>query len=851
MTQLRRVMITGLGVIAPNGNGREAFWQACLAGQSGVRRITRFDATCLPTRIAGEVTTFPAGDFGLHTHEIELLDRGTQFALAAANLALRDGALLDASGTLLSTVDRATCGVAIGTAMGPVEEGERLWRLFTADGTQPPRAPSGGAYLTTLLLSSMPAAAIAAHHQLHGPSMVLATGCSAGADAIGQAFWQVQQGRAGRMLAGGCDSALSPFSLTIFSSMRALSTRNDQPERASRPYDAHRDGFVMSEGACVVLLEERELALARGATLYAEVRAFVSNNNAHHMTALPADGAPLQELLHQALAEAGLRGRDLGYINSHGSSTRSNEVAETVAYKAVFGADAYHIPISATKSLIGHSQGAASAIETLVTALALYHQVLPPTVNQEQADPQCDLDYVPNVARPASFQYALTHSSGFGGVNSALVLADPRAQSRAGGPAIRSVGRRRVVVTGLGVVAPNGLGKDAFWQACLHGVSGIRPVQRFAVENLPIGVAGEIPDFRAEDYLDRKWVRRSDRVTHLASVAVAEALRDAQLDLSRLDSRRVGCVLANTLGGVEYALAQIDAFSTQGPRAMSPYTAIAWLQVANVGQVSLRYGLQGYSKTPVSDTAGGLEALGMAAHAIGRGAVDVLLAGGSEALVHPFFLLIFGPSGYSAPGHDPQAYRPFDRRATGLLLAEGAGVCVLEEYEHARRRQAPIYGEILGVGQTSDACLPFPRISIGTYYAQAMHQALAQAHLGPDAVDYFHLDGRATPQADHAEVQALRTVFGARLPALPVSVPRTMFGHSYAAAGALDLILTLLALQDQYIPPTLNCEQLDPRYELDLVRDRGRPFAGSTALIGGRGLSGSNIVLAVRAGAAL
>lgn len=851
MTRLHRVMITGLGVIAPNGTGREAFWQACLAGQSGVRSITRFDASCLPTRIAGEVSTFAAGDFGLDTREIAQFDRGTQFALAAANLALRDGALLDASGTLHATVDRATCGVAIGTAMGPVEEGEQLWRLLTAGGTQPARPPTGGAHLSRLLLSAMPAAAIAAHHQLHGPSMVLATGCSAGADAIGQAFWQIQQGRAGHMLAGGCDSALSLFSLTLFSSMRALSTSNEQPERASRPYDARRDGFVMSEGACVLLLEERELALARGATLYAEVRAFVSNNNAHHMTALPVDGAPLQELLQQALAQAGLRSRDLGYINSHGSSTRSNEIAETVAYKAVFGADAYHIPISATKSLIGHSQGAASAIETLVTALALYHQVLPPTINQEQADPLCDLDYVPNVARPASLRYALTHSSGFGGVNTALVLADPRAPSRAGSPPIRHVGRRRVVVTGLGAVAPNGLGKEAFWQACLHGVSGIRPVQRFAVENLPIGVAGEIPAFRAEDYLDRKCVRRSDRVTHLACVAVAEALRDAQLDLSRLDPRRVGTVLANTLGGVEYALTQIAAFSTHGPRAMSPYTAIAWLQVASVGQVSLRHGLQGYSKTPVNDTAGGLEAFGMAVNAIGRGAVDVLLAGGSEALLHPFFLQVFGHSGYSAPGHDPQAYRPFDQRAAGLLLAEGAGVCILEEYEHARQRQAPIYGEILGVGQTSDACLPFSPSSSGTYYAQAMHQALAEAHLEPDAVDYFHLDGRASPQADRAEVEALRTVFGARLPALPVSVPRTMFGHSYAAAGALDLILTLLTLQHRHIPPTLNCQQLDPCYELDLVRDQARPFAGSTALIGGRGLSGSNIVLAVRAGAAL
>ncbi len=421
----RRVVITGIGVIAPNGNGREDFWRACVEGRSGIRRITRFDASFLPVRIAGEVRDFSAREFGLSEEEIDLLDRGTQFVVAAANLALRDSGLLTTPGGLDSSVDRDSCGVAIGTAMGPVEEGERLWQLFTNNSKQAPAYPATGVRLATLLLSSMPATAIAAHHQLHGPSTVIATGCSAGADAIGQAFWNIQEGRASSMLAGGCDSSISPASINVFSVMRALSTNNADPERASRPYDGLRDGFVMSEGAAVLLLEEREAALQRGATIYAELLAFVSNNNAYHMTALPADGSPLQDLLRLAMAEAGITPRQLGYINSHGSSTPANEPAETAAYKAVFGDYAYHIPISATKSMIGHTQGAASAIEAVVTALALHHQVLPPTINQEQPDPLCDLDYVPNVARPASFQVALTHSSGFGGVNTALVLARP------------------------------------------------------------------------------------------------------------------------------------------------------------------------------------------------------------------------------------------------------------------------------------------------------------------------------------------------------------------------------------------------------------------------------------------
>jgi beta-ketoacyl-acyl-carrier-protein synthase II len=416
----RRVVITGLGVVAPNGIGKQAFWEACLAGRSGVWHITQFDANTLPTQIAGEVQDFDAEALGLTGEEQLHMDRNTQFAIASANLALQDASLSN----VLTAEERTRVGVYMGTAMASSEEAERVWRRLTADGTQPLHV-ADMCMSSTLLLIHSPAAAIAIHHGLHGPCTVISTGCSAGADAIGQAYWAIQEGRADRMLAGGSDAAICYSGLDVFSVIGALSTRNDEPERASRPYDLGRDGFVMAEGAGVLLLEERELALARGARIYAELIAFVSNSNAYHMTALPPDGMPLQHLLRDILEEARITPAQLGYINSHGSSTPANEVAESAAYKAVFGEQAYTIPISATKSLIGHTQGAASAIEAIVTALALHEQIFPPTINQEEPDPRCDLDYVPNQARPGSFQIALTHSSGFGGVNTALLLADP------------------------------------------------------------------------------------------------------------------------------------------------------------------------------------------------------------------------------------------------------------------------------------------------------------------------------------------------------------------------------------------------------------------------------------------
>ena len=418
---LRRVVITGLGVVAPNGIGIEAFWQSCVAGRSGIRHITRFDASQLPTQIAGEVKDFDAVQLGLTQDEALYLDRSAQFSIAAANLAIRDAGFNVAH----DEEKRNHIGVCMGSAMPIVEECENLWERLLEPSVQPDDLFSNGSVLLNQTLTHASAVSIASHHQLHGPCTVISTGCSAGTDAIGQAYWAIQEGRADCMLAGGSDSSISNMSLGVFSVMGALSTRNDEPERASRPYDHKRDGFVIAEGAAVILLEERELALARGAPIYAELIAFTTNSNAHHMTALPPDGDPLRQLLIQSLCEANISAEQLGYINSHGSSTLLNETAETAAFKGAFGERAYHIPISSTKSMIGHSQGAASAIETVVTALVLKNQCIPPTINQEVADPLCDLDYVPNHARAASVHVALTHSSGFGGVNSVLILAHP------------------------------------------------------------------------------------------------------------------------------------------------------------------------------------------------------------------------------------------------------------------------------------------------------------------------------------------------------------------------------------------------------------------------------------------
>ena len=405
---------------------------------------------------------------------------------------------------------------------------------------------------------------------------------------------------------------------------------------------------------------------------------------------------------------------------------------------------------------------------------------------------------------------------------------------------------RRVVITGLGVVAANGIGKEAFWQATSSGISGIKAISRFPTSDLPISVAGEVSDFVVNNYIERKMINRTDRMTHFAFAAVQQALQDAKIVLQEEDPQRVGTVIANTMGGVEYSLEQARTLYSRGPRFMSVYSAIAWLQVANVGQISIRYSIQGYCKTPVNDTVSGLNALGMAYRAIRRKAADVIIAGGCEAFLHPFILFVLSHNGYTVMGDDPNAYRPFDRRAAGLLVGEGAGICILEEYEHALRRGATIYGEIVGYGQTNDANGFAPPSSSGKQYARSMCLAMQEAGLRTQDIGYFSLDGQAMPPSDAGEAYALHRAFGTDVEDLPVSVPRTMIGHSYAAAGVLDTITALQALQHQAIPPTINCEELDSGYGLNLVRDEARPLSQSAVLIGGRGAGGANVVLAVK-----
>ena len=423
---MRRSAVTGIGVVAPGGRTRDAFWDAITAGRTATRGITFFDPSGFRSQIAAEADFDPIAA-GLSEHEVRRMDRYIQFAAAAGMEAVTD------SGLDLEAVDRERMGVCLGSAVGGtmvLEDGYVAVSNRGQDWLVDPEYAIP--FLYPGLVPSSLASEIAVKFAANGPAVVVSTGCTSGIDAIGYAHHMIQDNEADIVISGAAESPISPISMACFDPIKATSQRNDDPEHASRPFDRDRDGFVMGEGGAVLILEEMESALARGAHIYCEVAGFAGRGNAYHMTGLTKEAEEMTEAIRDAMRQGDIRPEDIDYINAHGSGTKQNDRHETAAYKQSLGERAYEIPISSIKSMIGHSLGAIGAIEMSACALAIDRGVVPPTANWENPDPECDLDYTPREAIRKRVDVALSTASGFGGFQSAMIFALP--------PELREVG---------------------------------------------------------------------------------------------------------------------------------------------------------------------------------------------------------------------------------------------------------------------------------------------------------------------------------------------------------------------------------------------------------------------------
>ena len=406
----RRVVITGLGVVTPLGTGVQKSWDALIKGVSGISKITHFDPGDLPVHIAGEVKDFDPADY-IEVKEIKKMDRFIHFALAASQMAVDDSELkIDSSNAY-------RVGVIIGSGIGglPMIEhyttvlNERGYRRITP-------------FFIPMSIINLASGRVSIRFGAKGPNSAVVTACSSGSHAIGDAFRIIQRGDADVMIAGGSEAVISPLGVAGFTVMKALSRRNNEPEKASRPFDIDRDGFVMSEGAGVVILEELSHAIKRGAKIYAEIVGYGMTGDAYHITSPSPDGEGAARCMQLAIEDAGVSPEEVDYINAHGTSTKYNDELETMAIKKVFGEHAYKLAVSSTKSMTGHLLGAAGGVEAVISTLSIYNNIVPPTINLDNPDPECDLDYVPHRAREMEVRYALSNSFGFGGTNACLLF---------------------------------------------------------------------------------------------------------------------------------------------------------------------------------------------------------------------------------------------------------------------------------------------------------------------------------------------------------------------------------------------------------------------------------------------
>ena len=415
----RRVVITGMGVVAPGGSGVKEFWSLLSDGRTATRAISFFDASPFRSRVAAEID-FDPELAGLTPQEIRRMDRAAQFAVVAAREAAAD------SGLDFDDLDPARLGVTIGTAVGATTGLEQEYRVVSDDGRLHNVDHRYGApHLYNFLVPSSFAAEVAWDRGAEGPAAVVSTGCTSGLDSVGYAVDLVREGAADVMIAGATDAPISPITMACFDAIKATTPRNDDPEHASRPFDSTRNGFVLGEGAAVFVLEDFDRARDRGARVYAEIAGFASRCNAYHMTGLRPDGAEMAEAITRALDEARIDATEVDYVNAHGSGTKQNDRHETAAFKRSLGSHAHRVPVSSIKSMIGHSLGAIGSLEIAASVLAIQNDVVPPTANLHNPDPECDLDYVPLTAREWPTRTVLSVGSGFGGFQSAMVLRGP------------------------------------------------------------------------------------------------------------------------------------------------------------------------------------------------------------------------------------------------------------------------------------------------------------------------------------------------------------------------------------------------------------------------------------------
>jgi 3-oxoacyl-[acyl-carrier-protein] synthase II len=813
-----RVVVTGIGAVTSIGIGRDAFWKSLLDGRSGISPVESFDTRRYQVHLGGEVKAFDPARF-VTCQPPGSMGRASQLAIAASRLALGDAGV-DPAG-----VDPARVGVALGTTSGEPEWIERFDDRELAG----ERDKIGCEFL-----NGYPCHVLAAHVGselgFRGVNLVIPTACAAGNYAVAYALDTIRMGDADVMLAGGAD-AFSRITYTGFARLGAIA-----PERV-QPFDRNRKGMIPGEGSAVLVIERLDRALARGARIYAELAGYGLSCDASHMTAPQGDGAV--RAMRAAMHDAGLSPDEISYISAHGTGTPANDRVETIAVKQAFGAAARRVPMSSVKSMLGHTMGAASAIEAAACVLAVAEDRIPPTINLEARDPECDLDYVPARARAIPVETAMNNAYAFGGNNASVIFRKLRAE-RQGGVNGKQAG---VVITGTGIVSALGDRSPTLHAALLEGRTACGAGTLRREQAAGRGVA-EVRDFQPRAYLGPGNLRPLDRTGQLAAAAVELALADAGWTLEERERREVGLVLGTTFCSVR-TIGEFDRRAMKdGPEYASPIDFSNTVLNAAAGQVAIWHHLRGVNSTVSSGAASGLHAIGYAAQMIRTGRAAALVAGGAEEVCFESFLGFLRAGLLTARG-EAAAPRPCDVSRDGTVLGEGAAFLVLESEEDARMRGARILGRVEGCGYGYDS----RQLAATKEGPHALTAAIVRAlgSGGPAGIGAVMSSASGHRVLDAREAAAIREALGVSASETPVSTIKGHLGETLGAGGALQTIVMLEALRTRQLPPIAGLEQPDSDMEIDLVTGGARAIAPGRALVTALSREGNACALVIAA----
>jgi 3-oxoacyl-[acyl-carrier-protein] synthase II len=811
--------VTGLGAVTACGSSLEETWRRVVAGATGIGPIESFDASSYAIDLAGEARDFhPATQ--LREPGVARWARCQQLSVAAAHDALDDAGLRDGS------FDPERAAIVIGTWLGGISTAEEYERSRVAGGRREPR----------LLYDVLPHACLerlTSKVGFRGPRMVFGTACTASTVAIAYACELLLANRADVVLTGGVDP-LAELAHAGFASMGNVASQPCSP--FSEPV-----GLSVGEGAAMLVLEREESAERRGATVRARVLGYGLTADAHHPTSGDPTGRPQARAARAALAMAGLAPSDLDYVNAHGTGTAGNDPIETRALRIVLGDDARTVPVSSLKGAVGHTLGAAGAIEASMTALALERQVIPPTANFTTARRGCDLDYVPGSARAAELNHGLSLNFAFGGNNAALVLGRAGAPARARqAPALKA---RRVVVTGLGVVSPIGCGVAELRAALRADRCAIAPIERFDTDGLGSRLGAVIDGF-APSRLTRADLRRADRSASLTVCGAQLALGDADLRVTADNSDALGIVAGSTHGPMQSSRRFFEPVASDNGRT-NPSIFPGTVGNAGTGLAAAHLRMKGPNVVLCAGQASGLAAICAAFDLVRRGVAEALVAGGVDELepcVSEGYALTRRIAPHEVAGAT-EACAPFDRSRSGLVLGEGATFLVLESLDSARGRGARIYAEMLGWGGNADRPQVRGADPSGEGMATCMELALEDGGLVPGAVDLVGAAAMSHPLHDRIEAVAIRRVFGDRR--IPVAALSSRVGVSSATAP-LAAAAVSLGMHEGFVPSGTRRPDPDPACDLDTVEGAARDGPLATALINATALGASNYSVALR-----